>query len=222
MKLFVNLFIKKILDILFPVSCIRCKTKNTPLCKKCIQNIPPPAHNTSQTNIISIFSYKNAVTRKAISSLKYKNNKDIGKIFADLLYDIVLDELNEQNIFSNFNNPLLIPIPLSKKRLRERGFNQSELLAKEMSFIDNGSSFTLATDVLYKVRNTPSQVSIKDRQKRLQNLRGCFSVKNPDKIKNRNIILIDDVTTTGATINEAKKTLLKAGAKKVIAFTIAH
>ncbi len=216
------LFIQKILNILFPVFCVGCRTKNTPLCEKCILSIPPPEQNKLRTEIISIFSYKNDITRKAIAFLKYKNNKEVGKILALSLYDIVLEELTEQNIFSNFSNPILIPIPLSKKRLKERGFNQSEVIAREMSFIDKGSSFTLATNVLYKTKNTPSQVSIKDKKKRLQNLHGCFSVKTPNKIKDANIILIDDVATTGATIEEARKTLLKSGAKKVIAFTIAH
>ncbi len=218
----IHLFIQKILNILFPIFCIGCKEKDTPLCRKCIESILPSTQNINQSEIISIFNYKNTTTKKAIQFLKYKNNKSIGKIFARSLYDVILEELAEQNIFSNFSNPILIPIPLSKKRLKERGFNQSEIIAQEMSFIDKNSSFTLITNVLYKIKDTPSQVSIKDREKRLRNLQGCFSVKVPNKIKGRNIILIDDVTTTGATIKEARKTLLKSGAKKVIAFTIAH
>jgi len=66
------------------------------------------------------------------------------------------------------------------------------------------------------------QAQIENRQKRIKNIIGSFAVKNKDIIKNRNIILIDDVTTTGATLNEAKKVLREAGAKKIIAFTIAH
>ncbi len=218
----IKLITQKILNILFPTYCVSCNTKNTLLCKKCIQNIPPPESNTNDSEIISVFSYKNDIARNAIQFLKYKNGKDLGKIFAHSLYDIVLEELNEQNIFSNFNNPILIPIPLSKNKIKERGFNQSKIIAREMSFIDNNSSFTLATNVLYKIKDTLNQASIKNRQQRLQNLRGCFTVKNPNKIRNKNIILIDDVTTTGATIKEARKTLLASGAKKVIAFTVAH
>ncbi len=218
----IKLITQKILNVLFPTYCVSCNTKDTLLCKKCIQNISPSQQNTNDTEIISVFSYKNNIARNAIQFLKYKNGKDIGKIFAHSLYDIILEELNEQNIFSNFNNPILIPIPLSKNKMKERSFNQSEIIAKEMSFIDKGSSFTIKTNVLYKIKDTTSQASIKNKQQRLQNLRGCFNVKDPNKIRNKNIILIDDVTTTGATIKEARKTLLASGAKKVIAFTIAH
>ncbi len=218
----IYLLFQKILNILFPTSCINCNAKNISLCKKCIADIPVQTQNKNNADIISVFNYRNKTIRKAIKFLKYKNRRNIGKILANSLYDVVLEELNEQYIFSDFKNPLLIPIPLSKKRYKERGFNQSEIIAKEMSLINKNTSFVLALNVLYKIKDTDSQVSIKDRKKRLQNLARCFSVKYVDKIKNRNIILIDDVTTTGATIKEAEKTLLKSGARKVIAFTIAH
>ena len=212
---------KKILDVVFPTHCTGCKKENTPLCIDCLNNLPPAMEVNNISNV-SIFDYKDTTVKNSIWFLKYGGNKEIGKIFAYSIYDRLLEEMSEQNIFSNFHDPFLIPIPLSKKRLKKRGFNQSEILAKEMSFIDGDVSFKIATNVLYKIKDTPSQVSIKDKKKRLQNLKGCFSVKNPDNIKNRNIILIDDITTTGATIAEARKTLLGAGAKKVIAFTIAH
>jgi len=212
---------QKILNALFPIYCIECKTGGIPLCVVCLNNFPR-ASDTGNISNISLFDYKNEVVKKSIWLLKYGGNKEVGKILAYSLYDYLLEEISEQGMFSHFQNPLVIPIPLSKKRLKDRGFNQSEIIAKEMSFIDNGVSFKLARNVLYKTKDTPNQVSVKDRHERLQNLRGCFSVKNPDTIKNRNIILIDDITTTGATIKEARKTLLGAGAKKVIAFTIAH
>lgn len=83
-------------------------------------------------------------------------------------------------------------------------------------------SDTIITNVLYKTQDTPSQVSIKDREKRLNNIKGSFAVKNPELIKDRNIILIDDVSTTGATVTEAKKVLREAGAKKVIGVVVAR
>jgi len=212
---------RKILNIIFPIYCVGCKKENISLCVDCINNFPS-ALNTSVVSDISLFDYKDETVKRSMWLLKYRGNRDIGKIFASSLYDRLLDEVSERNMFSHFHNPIMTPIPLSKKRLKERGFNQSEIIAKELSFIDNDTSFKLVADVLYKTKDTPSQVSIKDRATRLQNLRGCFSVKNPGVIKNRNIILIDDITTTGATIKEARKTLLGAGAKKVIAFTIAH
>ena len=217
----IKLFFQTMLNIFFPSECIGCKTKNTTLCEECLINLPI-ASPSPEITTTSLFSYKDIVIKKALWSLKYSNNKEVGKIFARILYDRMLEELSDEELFSNFHNPLLIPIPLSKKRLKMRGFNQSESIAQEISILDKNTSFTFTKNVLYKIKDTPSQVSIKDKVKRLQNLQGCFSVKNHDKIKDKNIILIDDVTTTGATIAEARKTLLAAGAKKVIAFTVAH
>ncbi|GMQ95252.1 MAG: ComF family protein [Patescibacteria group bacterium] len=211
----------KILDMLFPRSCAGCNTPNTVLCDKCIADLPP-AGNTEDIDIVSVFDYRNETIKKTIWLLKYKGSRDVGRKIAGAVHDRLLEELHERSIFSNFHDPILIPIPLSKKRAKARGFNQSEIIAREMSFIDNCSSFTLATNVLYKTKDTPSQVSIKNREKRLRNLKGCFFVKAPLRVKNRSIILIDDITTTGATISEARETLLAAGARNVIAFTVAH
>ena len=216
-----NLLFQTTLNILFPSKCIGCKTKCITLCEECIANLTPVLQ-TPEITTTSLFSYKDAVIKKALWALKYNNNKSVGKIFARILYDRMLEELSDEELFSNFHNPLLIPIPLSKKRLKMRGFNQSESIAQEISSLDRNTSFTFTKNVLYKIKDTPSQVSIKDRSKRLRNLRGCFSIKDKEAVCEKNIILIDDVTTTGATIAEARKTLLSAGAKKVIAFTVAH
>ncbi len=209
-----------ILNILFPSTCVGCKIKNTLLCEKCLTNIPPVIQIFDTT--ISVFSYKNAVIKKALWILKYKGNKKMGEIFARAMYDKILEEISDEKLLSNFHEPLLIPIPLSQKRLKERGFNQSEVIAREISILDTEVSFTFSDKILYKIKDTPSQVSIKDKKKRLQNLHACFTIKDKKYVRNKNIILIDDITTTGATLAEAKKTLLTAGAKKVIAFTVAH
>jgi len=153
--------------------------------------------------------------------LKYRERTILAKVFSKFLYEHILDELNDIQIFGSTEKPLLIPIPLSKKGFHKRGYNQCLLIAKHLSFIDD-SYFELTKSVLYKTRNTKNQMEIKDKKKRLQNLHGCFEVKNSECVVGRNIILIDDVVTTGATLIEAKKVLKKAGAKKVIAFTIAH
>jgi len=209
-----------ILNTLFPSKCVGCKIKNILLCDECLSKIPPSLQSFDTTT--SVFNYKNTVIKKALWILKYKGNKKMGEIFARIVYDKILEEISDEKILSNFREPLLIPIPLSKKRLRERGFNQSEVIAHEISILDTGMSFTFANKILYKIKDTPSQVSIKDKAKRLKNLHGCFSIKDKKSVCGKNIILIDDITTTGATIAEVNKTLLYAGAKKVIAFTVAH
>ena len=150
------------------------------------------------------------------------------------MYGKIIEELSELSVMKNFQNPVLIPIPLSLKRYRERGYNQAELICEELVKLDSNSNlrygvdvktkrnFYLEKNVLIKIKETEHQVNIKDRRDRLKNLSDSFSVKNPEIIKGKNIILIDDVLTTGATLTEAKKILKSFGAKKVIAFTVAH
>ncbi|MCR4330727.1 MAG: phosphoribosyltransferase family protein [Patescibacteria group bacterium] len=174
------------------------------------------------TDIHAIFAYQNKVIKKALWELKYKKRTIIAKQCADLLYDRMLEELSDMRTFHDFTNPLLVPIPLSAKRLRERGFNQSELIAREIHRRDCGRSFTLSPDLLMKTKDTQSQMSIKDKAKRAENIKGCFAVVDQPLTKGKNIILIDDITTTGATLKEARRVLLEAGARKVIAFTVAH
>ena len=146
----------------------------------------------------------------------------MGKILGSLLYNKVIKKIEDDNMLSAPANMLIIPIPLSKKRLKERGFNQSEILAQEMSYRDREENFILETSVLYRIRDTGSQALIKDRETRMNNVKGCFAVNNKNKILGKNIILIDDITTTGATLEEARKVLWDNGAQRVIAFTVAH
>jgi len=139
-----------------------------------------------------------------------------------MLYERILEELADLTIMENFQKPILIPIPISKQRHRERGYNQTELICRELIKLDKNQNFELENNLLIKIHETVHQARIKDRRERLKNLAGSFTIKNNTKIKNRNIILIDDITTTGATLNEAKKTLKIAGARKIVAFTVAH
>ena len=138
------------------------------------------------------------------------------------MYERILEELADLYQLENFREPILIPIPLAPKRKKERGFNQTLLICEKLIDLDKNKNFKLEKDVLIKPKDGEHQARIEDRNKRLKNIIGSFSIKNMEKIKSRNIILIDDVTTTGATLNEARKILKKAGVKKVIAFTVAH
>jgi len=173
-------------------------------------------------DVLAIFEYENELIKQAIWSLKFRGKKRFAKIFAQILYDRLLEKMSDLQTFSNFADPILIPIPLSKSRLRERGFNQSELIAEEMSLLDNNSSFIFKKNILIKIKNTPPQSRSKNKKERLNNLKNCFTVRNPHEIRKRNIILLDDVTTTGATIKEASKTLKRYGAKKIFVITVAH
>ena len=218
---FLRRTVTRTLDFLVPESCVECKTAGVVLCENCLRNIPPPAYAESK-DIISLFDYRNGTIRKALWALKYRGGRRMGKILGVLMYAKVTKVVESGQIENNSNKAILIPIPLSKKRLRERGFNQSEVLAEELSYRDQGKNFILETSVLYRARDTGSQALIKDRETRMNNVKGCFAVNNKNKILGKNIILIDDITTTGATLEEAKKVLVDNGAERVIAFTVAH
>lgn len=208
-----------LLDILFPGTASEralasCNTKT-------LERLKNPVALQSDKDIISLFSYSDPLIKALIWELKYRGYGRAVEICGETLYESMISELATRKD-KNFTDPLLLPIPLSKKRFAKRGFNQSELIAKRMSHRDAGRSFTLRTDVFYKIKDTKNQTSIKDKKERQKNLQGCFAVKDMIMVKNRNIILIDDVVTTGSTLFEAKKTLLEAGARAVICFTMAH
>ena len=171
--------------------------------------------------ILVLFPYENKLVKTAVWEVKYRGNKIIARLAGTLIADELAEWLAELAETENFRESLLIPIPLAKKREQERGFNQSELLAREI--IRNIPDMAeLKTDILLKTKETESQTKSKNRAERIKNLEGCFAVKNPECIKNRNIVLLDDVTTTGATVNEARGALLARGARKVIAIAFAH
>lgn len=115
---------------------------------------------------------------------------------------------------------LLIPIPLAKSRERLRGFNQSACIAEEFMRI-SGSTVTLRTDILLRVRATRSQVGL-SQDARKANMRGAFQITKEDLVSGKIAILLDDVKTTGATLEEAAKTLRAAGGREVWAITVAH
>lgn len=222
-----------ILNVLFPVNCVVCGKKGFDLCIKCLSG-SPSAERESASWIFPLFDYRHPPIKKSIWLLKYKDKKRLAGVFAEILYGGIIEELSELSVINNFREPVLIPIPLSSKRHRERGYNQAELICNELMKLDSTThlrhgvneettkNFSLEKNVLIKIKETEHQANIKERKDRLKNLAGSFSVQNPKLIKNRNVILIDDVLTTGATLSEAKKILKQSGAKKVIAFTIAH
>jgi len=209
-----------IFDFIFPRKCLSCGKKGTDLCQKCLIEFPE-AERESAKWIFPMYDYRNPIVKKSIWFLKYKNKRKIAEIFAELMYERILEELADLSLIENFRDPILIPIPLAPKRMRERGFNQALLISKKLKKL-SAEKFILEGNVLIKPKDTEHQAKIENRSERLKNIVGSFSIKNGEQIKGRNIILIDDVTTTGATLAEAKKVLKQAGAKKIIAFTVAH
>jgi len=218
-------FLNTILDTIFPSYCIVCGKSGENLCIECISSFPP-AERESAKWIFPLFDYRHPPIKKAIWLLKYKGKKSLAKVFAEVLHGSILEEIADLKIMENFNEAILIPIPIEKSRRRERGFNQAELICENLTKLDKNTNFKIRKDILSKIKETKHQARIENRSERLKNVIGAFELTKKTiesgEINNRNIILIDDVTTTGATLAEARKILKQAGARKVIAFTIAH
>ncbi len=220
---FLNTIKNSILELVFPSSCVGCGTNGTYFCLNCIHE-SRQAERESESWIFPIFDYRHPPIKKALWLLKYNNKKAFAKIFAEIIHERMLEELSELNTMENFREAILLPIPLSKIRQKERGYNQAELICKELVKIDRNENFKLVTNVLIKPKDTEHQARIKNRSERLRNIVGSFSIQNgkEDVLKKKNIILVDDILTTGATLGEARRILKKSGARKVIAFTVAH
>ena len=198
---------KNILAVLFPQKCLGCKKENEILCPNCLLKISRP--DTPYLNGVHIAAnYQDLVLKKALWMLKYQGVKQLAKPLAELIRERIWKKLETENW-------LVVPVPLSKNKLRHRGYNQAEMIAGELSG-------DVRADILFKKFHTKSQVEVKDKEERLANIIGSFAIKNPEKIKGKKIILIDDVLTTGATMREAKKVLKQAGAKKVIGVVVAR
>ena len=217
-------FLNTIFSIVFPPKCAICERRGPELCLSCLTAIPA-AERESAKWIFPLYDYRHPGIKKSLWLFKYQGKKRLAGIFAEILYEKISEELAELGPMENFSQPILIPIPLSGKRYRERGFNQAELICRELIKINEmrqGRYLKLENNILKKPKDTEHQARIKDRRERLKNMRGTFAVKTSEFVRGKNIILIDDILTTGATLSEARRVLKEAGARKVIAFTIAH
>ena len=202
------------LDLLFPIRCLACGRENdTYLCPSCrpLLKFDSPDFSFDLKNVEAIFiagSYENPLLSDLIKKLKFNSIGEIGKILGDFLSLFWQGQ-------AGLMRPLVVPIPLSKKRQRTRGFNQAELIARHFAAYFN---YELSLD-LKKIKNTKAQAQLNERA-RQKNLAGAFIWKG-EKLAGREIILIDDVITTGATIDMAAAELKKAGAGKIIALGVA-
>lgn len=202
----------KILALLFPQKCLGCKKENEILCPDCLGKINRP--DTPYLKGIHIAAnYQDQTLKKALWMLKYQSVKQLAKPLAELIRERVWKKLETDGWF-------IVPIPLSWGKLRHRGYNQAELIARHL--FNSQNNLLWGGNILSKIRETKSQVEVKDREERLANIVGSFKVKKPELIKGKKIILIDDVRTTGATMSEAKKILMSAGAKKVVGVVVAR
>lgn len=151
--------------------------------------------------------------KDAIHLFKYKNKTVMARHFGELMQTTV------PALFEISDYDYLMPVPLHKKRYRERGFNQAELLAHQLKQI---FEIPMHTGNLIRVKHTQPQFSLESREEKLQNVQNAFKVRYPGKIEGRTLLLIDDIFTTGATVSEIARTLLDAGACRVDVLTLAR
>lgn len=216
-----NFLAKWFLDILLPEKCLGCNMHGEIMCDVCISKIRK-AERETEHDMYACFDYRDPLAKKAIWNLKYYNRRGLGQKLGNLLYDTLLEEIADMKMYKGEGPFCVIPVPLSPKRSRARGYNQAAIIARHFCSSGEKNMFRQRNNVVIKRSDTLPQARILNRTKRLANIRNAFEVKNPHLVRGQTCIVIDDVTTTGGTILEIMKTLKKAGAKKVVGFAIAH
>jgi ComF family protein len=154
--------------------------------------------------------------RKAILHLKFHGQEYLGYRLGGLL-------ARAWEVLPEPESAIVAPVPLHASRRRERGFNQAELLAKGLvrSLRKEKSGLRLATRSLRRIRATVPQIGLSVSARR-ENVNGVFSVSRPEEVRNRTVVLVDDVMTTGATLSACAAALKQAGASHVLALTLAR
>ncbi len=210
-----------VLNAIFPTVCLTSgiKLNKTFFCSVCKSRLPynkKTCHRSAPYILAPAASYSDEQVRKLIWQLKYRGRSGNAIMLGNLLINY-LKNLNIARQLAD-ENFVIVPIPLSKNRLRQRGYNQAALIAK---IVAEQIQLPIEESALVRVKDSLPQAETKDWDQRRKNIAGCFGVKNPEQIKNKNIILIDDVSTSGSTLAEAVHQLKACGAKKIIGLVAA-
>jgi len=179
-----------------------------PICGECRNDAPPFAR------AMAYGSYDGGL-RELIHLLKYGRVRPAAGVLGRMLAAVI------QGFGSEFISAVVVPVPLHGSKLRQRGFNQAEEIARAALKTLNRSELRFASRVLIRRRATESQTGLSDHQ-RQQNVRGAFVVASPGEIAGEDVLLVDDVFTTGATVTECARVLRRAGADRVFVATVAR
>ncbi len=198
-----QLLVQHLIDFVFPPSPEELKLRAISPTE--FLNTSPKAGQSEFPFIKSVFSYKNPLVKELVWQIKYKKNRHAIECAGFALSNT----LNEP--------ALLIPIPISKKRRKERGYNQCELIIDEIVRLNN---FKKDYTLLIRPKHIDKQ-TMKNREERIVNTRSIFEVTRK-ATSNERIVIIDDVSTTGSTLKEAEEALINAGYSNVECLTIAH
>lgn len=217
-----------VLNFLFPPVCGICGKKNKNwLCEECesrlekfekneyyiknkLKNIHTNLEHIYFDELFYIFEYKKII-RKLLLRYKFGEKPYLSNTFAN----IILNNKKVETIFKNYD--IIIPVPIDNKKKSERGYNQTQLI---LNIISKQRKILVGNDILYKTKNTKTQSTL-TLEERYKNIKNAFLVKNIEKIKDKGLIIFDDIYTTGATANEISRVLKKAGAKQILILVIA-
>lgn len=225
------------LNLFFPLFCVVCGKTLEPdnrvfLCGQCLSQIKllhePVCSKCGKPGFIDICAecrkesryysiaraagIYNGVLKECIHKLKYGKQIYLAKTFGGFLINII----EEFPLLAQCD--LVVPVPLHRVRERERGFNQAHLLAEEIGNVMNAC---VSTKNLRRMRSVKPQVEL-PRSLRISNVRGIFDVRDAAEFRGKQVLLIDDVFTTGSTVNECSRVLIEAGAKRVSVLTAAR
>ncbi|NWF88998.1 MAG: ComF family protein [Ignavibacteriaceae bacterium] len=222
-------YLTEFLDFILPRFCPGCKNKLTSLervvCTNCLSKLKPVEPDLIKTEYQRKFESKKIISG-FISQYIFEKDKELQHIVHALKYDkkFLIGKFLGENLgktfvarFKDWNINLIIPVPLHHLKKAERGFNQSYYIAKGISIT---TGITLDVKAVKRFRFTQSQTTMTLRE-REENIEGAFKVRKTENVKGKNVLLVDDVMTTGATISECGRVLLNAGANRIYAATVA-
>ena len=207
-----------LLDLIYPPVCGICnKINKKHLCKKCEIQIKQyqinkivKSQNRNFDYQIKVLKYDELIRNKIID-YKFNEKSYLYKTFAKLI-------LNNEKIYSFLKKyDIMVYVPMYLKRKMQRGYNQSELLAKEIA---RNLEIEIQFNNLIKIKDIAKQSTL-SKEQRTKNVKGAYAIKNVEVIKNKKVILFDDIFTTGSTADECSKVLKNAGAKEVAVLTLA-
>lgn len=223
-------WIESFLSILFPRYCIVCSTilgkGEECLCISCNIGLPRTNYHLEKDNFMEkllwgrvplehatsyLFYYRGSDYRKIIHRLKYNGQEEVGRLMGAQL----TTEIIGSGFFDSID--IIIPVPLHRKRLHQRGYNQSEIIARGISEI---TGIAVDNSLVTRKRNTGTQTQ-QTVFNRSENMEDAFIFSGKEEIINKHILLVDDVLTTGATIAACSKALEKAGCKRISVITLA-
>ncbi len=206
----------KLRDLLFPQRCILCRkvlTGSRPWCDQCLKSLEAQESVFNGMFVMSCWAalcYEGAV-REAIIRFKFKGNRAYAGEFGRIVARCVSAHLAGQY-------DLVTWVPVSRKRKRQRGYDQAMLLAEAAAL----ELQDVAVAALEKIVDNPAQSGLASQAERRSNVLGAYRVTDPELVAGKRILLLDDIVTTGATIEEAGRTLLDAGAKAVVGAALAR